>query len=148
MARATFVSGTTDLSRIVVTTESMASVAWLVQSVAVVAGVSAGARTGAVCAMWGHYPRRPMRQPLAVLVGAVIATLGGMIVGEYSFTGWTPYVAGVLFGLVVAEAVVTVARRETALMGAVCAVLAAGGLAYAVWDDAGFGVRPIAAPAW
>ena len=27
-------------------------------------------------------------------------------------------------------------------------MLAAGGVAYAVWDDAGFGVRPIGVAAW
>ena len=89
-----------------------------------------------------------MRQPLAVAVGALVALVGGLILGEYPFTGWTPFVAGVLFGLVIAEVVVSVAGRQSAVLGAVCAALAAGGLAYAVWDDSGYGIRPIAAVAW
>ena len=89
-----------------------------------------------------------MRQPLAVLAGAAVAALGGLIVGEYPFTGWTPYIAGVLFGLVVAEVVVSVAGRQGHVLAAASAVLAAAGLAYAVWDDSGYGIRPIALVAW
>ena len=89
-----------------------------------------------------------MRQPLAVAAGAFVAVVGGLILGEYPFTGWTPYVAGVLFGLVIAEVVVSIAGRQGAILGAVCALLAAGGLAFAVWDDSGYGIRPIAVAAW
>lgn len=89
-----------------------------------------------------------MRHLLALAAGAVVAVVGGLIVGEYSFTGFTPYVAGVLFGLVVAEVVVAIARHESTALAAACAVLAAAGLAYAVWDDAGYGVRPVAVSAW
>jgi hypothetical protein len=89
-----------------------------------------------------------MRHLLALLVGAAVAALGGLIVGEYPFTGLTPYVAGVLFGLVVAEVVVTIAKTASLLLAAASAALAAAGLAYAVWDDAGYGVRPVSVSAW
>ena len=89
-----------------------------------------------------------MRQPLAVLAGAVVAALGGLIVGAYPLTGTTPFIAGVLFGLVIAEVVVTVAGRQGRVLATVAAVLAAAGLAYAVWDDSGYGVRPIDVLAW
>jgi hypothetical protein len=89
-----------------------------------------------------------MRQVVGILLGALAAGIGGLIVGEYAFTGATPFVAGALFGLVISEIVVTVARRRTVVLGLVSAGLAAAGLAYAVWDDAGYGVRPVAATAW
>jgi hypothetical protein len=89
-----------------------------------------------------------MRQPLAVVAGAFVALAGGLILGEYPFTGWTPYVAGILFGLVIAEVVVSIAGRQGVILGLACAALAAAGLAYAVWDDSGYGIRPIAVVAW
>jgi hypothetical protein len=89
-----------------------------------------------------------MRHAFALVAGVAVAAVGGLIVGEYPFHGWTPYIAGVLFGLVVAEVVVTLAGAETVWSGVVCALCTAGGLAYAVWDDAGYGVRPIGIAAW
>jgi hypothetical protein len=89
-----------------------------------------------------------MRHAFALLTGAAVAALGGLIVGEYPFRGSTPFVAGVLFGLVVAEVVVSVAGRQSVWFGVASAVFAGGGLAYAVWDDAGYGVRPISVLAW
>jgi hypothetical protein len=95
-----------------------------------------------------NYPPTPMRQVVAVVLGALAAAAGGFVVGEYAFTGATPFVAGVLFGLVISEIVVTVARKKTVVLGMTSAVMAAAGLAYAVWDDAGYGVRPVATSAW
>jgi hypothetical protein len=95
-----------------------------------------------------NYPPTPMRQVVAVVLGALAAAAGGFVVGEYAFTGATPFVAGVLFGLVISEIVVTVARKKTVVLGLTSAVMAAAGLAYAVWDDAGYGVRPVATSAW
>ena len=89
-----------------------------------------------------------MRQLLAVAAGAAVALLGGLIAGEYPFTGFTPYLAGVLLGVVVAEVAVAVAGRRSPLLGVVAAGLAGAGLAYGAWDDAGYGLRPIGAAAW
>jgi hypothetical protein len=89
-----------------------------------------------------------MRLLLALISGAAVAALGGLIMGEYPFRGFTPYIAGVLFGLVVSELIVSVAGRQNVVIGVASALCAGGGLAYAVWDDAGFGVRPIALAAW
>src|SRR5437763_10318583 len=121
----------------VLTTDSMRSVAWTVQS------CPAGD-----CAMGGDYPRPPMRYAFALLAGAVVAALGGFIVGEYPFRGWTPLVAGILFGLVVAEVMVSIAGGASVWLGLAAAVCAGAGLAYAVWDDAGYGVRPVDTVAW
>lgn len=78
-----------------------------------------------------------MRLALAVLAGAAVAALGALILGEYEFTGTTPYVAGVLFGLVVAEAMVTVARRGGRGLAVAAAALAGGGLLWAAWISSG-----------
>ena len=89
-----------------------------------------------------------MRQPVAVVVGAAVAAVAGVIAGEYPFTGVVPLIAGILIGLAVSETIVAIARRQSVALGAVSACLAAAGTAYAVWDDAGFGVRPVAFSAW
>src|SRR5437763_233973 len=60
-----------------VTRESMRSAAATVQS------CPAGD-----CAMGGDYPRPSMRHALALVAGAALAALGGLIVGEYPFRGW------------------------------------------------------------
>jgi len=78
-----------------------------------------------------------MRLALAVLAGTATAAFCALILGEYEFVGTTPYVAGVLFGLVVAEAVVTVARRGGLALAAAAAALAAAGLVWAAWISAG-----------
>ena len=46
------------------------------------------------------------------------------------------------------ELLVTVAGRESVVVGLVSALCAGGGLAYAVWDDSGYGVRPMVITAW
>lgn len=78
-----------------------------------------------------------MRLALAVLAGAATATFSALVLGEYEFVGTTPYVAGVLFGLVVAEAMVTVARRGGLALAVVAAALAGGGLVWAAWISSG-----------
>ena len=58
--------------------------------------------------------------------------LGAAILGEYQFDGLTGAVAGLIYGIFVAEAAVAVAKRGSAWLAAVCAVLAVGGLAWAI----------------
>jgi hypothetical protein len=79
------------------------------------------------------------------VVGGIVAVIGALIVGEYDFAGATPYVAGVLFGLVLAEAVLTVARGGTRALAAVAALECAGGVAWAAWISSGRGVAPFPA---
>jgi hypothetical protein len=99
-----------------------------------------------------HYRWRPVpkgvasrRRPLAALAGAAVAAAGALILGEYDFSGATPYLAGVLFGLVVAEAVLTVARRGTPPLAVAAGLEAAGGLAWAAWISSGRGLAPFPA---
>lgn len=89
-----------------------------------------------------------MRLALAVLAGAAVAALSALILGEYEFTGSTPYVAGVLFGLLVGEAVLAVAKRGTRALGAATAALAGGGLVWAAWISAGRDWAYVPGVAW
>jgi hypothetical protein len=89
-----------------------------------------------------------VRPALAVVVGAATAALGALILGEYEFKGTTPYVAGVLFGLVVAEAVLTVARRGRRRFAVAAAAESAGGLLWAAWISAGRDWDYVPAAAW
>lgn len=84
---------------------------------------------------------------LAVLVGAATASLGALILGEYEFNGATPYLAGVLFGLIVAEVVLTIVRRGSAPLLVAAALEAGLGLAWAAWISSGRGRAPIPAAA-
>ncbi len=74
----------------------------------------------------------PVRLLLAVPVALAVTVLGAAILGEYQFTGVTGAAAGLIYGLFIAEAAVAVARRGSALLAVICAVLAVGGLGWAI----------------
>ena len=78
-----------------------------------------------------------MRRLLGIVAGALFAALGAVILGEYEFKGITPVVAGILFGLIIAE-VMTVAGRTSDLTTAlVAAVFSAAGMVWAAWISSG-----------
>jgi hypothetical protein len=98
---------------------------------------------------WGGLPSPAiLRAGVGLLLGAVASILGAFILGEYQFEGYVPLTAGVLFGLVVAEIVIEVGRRRTALVGALTGLEAAGGLVWAGWISGGEGLGPIPGGAW
>jgi hypothetical protein len=76
-----------------------------------------------------------VRVSLAVLAAAATAALGALVVGEYDLRGVGAALAGALFGLAVAEVLVSIARREASRPGVVAAaaVLPVGGLLWAGW---------------
>ena len=78
-----------------------------------------------------------MRPVLAVLAALVVTALGAAILGEYQFDGLTGAAAGLIFGIFVAEAAVAVAGRGSALLALTTAVLAVGGLAWAIHASLG-----------
>ncbi|GAC1589598.1 MAG: hypothetical protein NVS3B21_06360 [Acidimicrobiales bacterium] len=88
------------------------------------------------------------RQVMALVVAALAAALGALILGEYEQAGATPYIAGVLFGLAVAELVLTVAHRGTVPLAAGAALVSAGGLGWAAWISSGSGIAPVPAVAY
>lgn len=85
---------------------------------------------------------------VAAGAGAASAAFGALILGEYDFSGVIPYVAGLLFGLVIAEVVLSVARRATPALTVVAPVETGLGLAWAVWISSGRGVSPVPAAAF
>jgi hypothetical protein len=84
---------------------------------------------------------------LAGVAGAAAAALGALILGEYEFNGATPYIAGFLFGLIVAEVTLTAARRSWWPLVVSSGVESGLGLAWAVWISSGRGRAPIPAAA-
>ena len=78
-----------------------------------------------------------MRPLVALAAGAATAALGALILGEYELGGVTAVVAGAVFGLVVAEVVVAVGRRQDLVVAVPSAALVAGGLCWAGWIWAG-----------
>ena len=89
-----------------------------------------------------------MRFPFAVLAGAAVAALGAIILGEYEFVGFMPFVAGPLFGLAVAEALTWAGGERGVAPAVTAAALAAAGLLWAGWIDSGEGIDPMPALAW
>lgn len=98
---------------------------------------------------WGGLPSPELlRAGIALVLGALAATLGAFMLGEYQFNGSMPYVAGALFGLVVGELVVEVGRRRGRFVGLIAGLECAGGLLWAGWISAGEGLSPISGGAW
>lgn len=89
-----------------------------------------------------------MRLALALVAGAAVAALTALILGEYEMAGWTPYLTGVAFGLVVGETVTSIGRRTGTVVGGACAVLAAGGMVWAAWISSGRDWSYVPGTAW
>jgi hypothetical protein len=102
-----------------------------------------------------------MRQAVAVLAGAATAAVGALILGEYELQGVMAVVAGLLFGIAVAEVMVAVASGPGIPLGLVGGALAGAAMAWSGWIAAGrtwhyfgtarlvaLGVSALAAPLW
>ena len=88
------------------------------------------------------------RALFALVLGAAVAALGALILGEYEFTGTLPWIAGLLFGLVVGEVVVSVGRSRHVVVAAIAAALSFGGVAWAGWIDSTEGLEPVKGVVW
>jgi hypothetical protein len=89
-----------------------------------------------------------VRPILALLAAAVACALGALILGEYEFSGATPLGAGVLFGLVISEIVISIGSTRSPIVGIVTAALVAGALGWAAWVSSGEGLRPFPTGGW
>jgi hypothetical protein len=79
-----------------------------------------------------------MRQLLAALGALAGSAVGALILGEYPMAGTTPFLAGALFGLVIAELVLSVAKPRPAPPTAAAAIAGpAAGMVWAAWISAG-----------
>jgi hypothetical protein len=88
------------------------------------------------------------RALLGLLLAASVSVLGALILGEYEFTGTLPWIAGLLFGLVVGEVVVGVGRSRHPAVAVIAAAIAFGGVAWAGWIDSSHGLEPMKGLAW
>ncbi len=82
-------------------------------------------------------PRPEVRRVLALLAGAAVAVVAGVVLGEYAFDGLAIVGAGVVVGLFVSEAAVAVARGRATLVAAGCGVFTVGGMLIAAWTATG-----------
>ena len=103
-----------------------------------------------------------LRQLFAVVAAAAVAAIAAVILGEYELVGTTALVAGALFGVGVAEVLVTVAKADDApALVLAAAALTGAGLLWALWistgrnldfaSEEGYGsitVGVLAGPAW
>ncbi len=89
-----------------------------------------------------------MRVIFGCVAAVVVAALGGLIMGEHPLHGVTAVIAGVLFGLFVAEAAITAGRSSDWLLVGVTALAAALGMTWAAYIEAGDRVGWIAGMRW
>jgi hypothetical protein len=90
----------------------------------------------------------PARLITGIVLGAAVAGLGGWILGEYPFTGFTPYIAGVLFALVVTEVMLSISHRRDGVIAIAGALCTLAGLGLAVRISTGEGIDPIPIGGW
>lgn len=88
-----------------------------------------------------------IRMLVAMAIGATVAALGALFLGEYEFDEALPIGAGALLGLVVAEIVVSVGRHRSWTMAGILAVLVGVAVLLAGHLDAG-DVEPVKAGAY
>jgi len=77
-----------------------------------------------------------------------IGLLGGLIMGEYQLLGAMALIAGLLFGLAVAEVAITLGKSSDWFLVAAAAVAAFGGLTWAAYIEAGDSLGRIAGLRW
>jgi len=88
------------------------------------------------------------RALLGLVLGAAVAALGALILGEYEFTGTLPWIAGPLFGLAIGEVIVGVGRVRHRAIAGLAASLSFAGIAWAGWIDSTQGVEPVKGLVW
>lgn len=83
-----------------------------------------------------------IRVLVAMTVGALVAALGAVFLGEYEFDETLPIAAGALLGLIVAEIVVSLGRHRSWTMAGILAVLVGVAVILAGHLDAD-GIEPV-----
>lgn len=101
-----------------------------------------------VVALMALGPVSPARRASAVVLTVVAASLGALILGEYELAGFTPYVGGVLFGLVMAEVMLSIVRRPDIPLAAVTGLASALGMVWAGWISTNHWRAPVPVGAW
>lgn len=89
-----------------------------------------------------------MRPLLALLSGVVVGVIAAAVLGEYDFDGWAVLGSGLLVGLFVAEAVVTVGQGGSRLRASACAAIAVGAMVWAGWIASGHRLGTVGWKGW
>ncbi|MDP1795515.1 MAG: hypothetical protein Q8K63_15365 [Acidimicrobiales bacterium] len=89
-----------------------------------------------------------MRVVSGCLAAVFTAVLGGLIMGEYELRGAMALLAGLLFGLAIAEVAITIGKSSDWPLVAVSALSAFVGLTWAAYIDAGNSLGRVAAMRW
>ncbi|MGH9184807.1 MAG: hypothetical protein ACRD0U_03155 [Acidimicrobiales bacterium] len=87
-------------------------------------------------------PSPGWRLPAGLVAAAAAGALGGLMLGEYDFSGRLALVAGPGFGVALAEVLITVARRRSFELGLLAGTIGAAGLLWAAWISSGHGLTP------
>ncbi|HET9444571.1 MAG TPA: hypothetical protein VFO65_14695 [Acidimicrobiales bacterium] len=88
------------------------------------------------------------RPVLALIAGLATAALGAQFLGEQELVGTVAVVAGVLFGVVVAEVTISVARSPSPFLLVAVSLVSAAGLVWALWISTGHDLDYADASAW
>ncbi len=77
-----------------------------------------------------------------------MGVIAAAVLGEYNFDGWAVLGSGVLVGLFVGEAVVTVAQGGSRLRALASGAIAAGAMAWAGWISTGHHLSRVSWTGW
>jgi hypothetical protein len=89
-----------------------------------------------------------MRTVVAVVVGAGIAALTGLILGEYDLATLTPFAAALIIPEAIGAAMAAIDPRHRSGMWALTGLLGGAGLGWGVWIYTGQGLEPVPVQAW
>ncbi len=78
-----------------------------------------------------------MRPPLSILAGALVALIGGAVLGEYGFDGLAVIGSGLLLGIFVAEGVVAVAKVGSPMGALASGIFSGAAMTWAGWIATG-----------
>ena len=89
-----------------------------------------------------------MRPILGLLAAAGVGALGAVVLGEYTFSGVAVLGSGVLLGLFMGEAAVSVSRRPGLALGLACALLAGAAMTWSGWISTGHDLSFLEPEGW
>lgn len=97
--------------------------------------------------MAGAYPRG-VRLILSLVAGTAVAAVGAAVLGEYAFDGPAVVGSGLVLGLFVAEAMVTLAKGGSRLGAAWAGAITGVGLLLAAWTSTGHRLATVRPEGW
>lgn len=83
-----------------------------------------------------------------MLAGAFVTCAGAVILGEYVYEGMTPFLAGGLLGVFMAEMVTSIAKAGDVYLMAATALLVEACLVWALWISTAHRLDLAAGEAW